>query len=1138
MRKLLFSALCLLACLLPLHELHAQADATNRQTSLWIFLNNGEILSYTAAAIDSITMTNENQTIWTDDTCYTIAVAEIDSVWYVSPVLRLIAPACDFGKVAVGNGKTMSVTLVNTGQYDESYTILTDGVFSAAGSGDEFIIAPGETHLIDVAFRPKNSTPYNGMLTLSSAAIDDGLLDFPLVGEGVATDSLEEDVAVATETLSLEVVLPEGISPEILTNFKVSNCNGDFPIDAETAARARRSSSNETVACVNTEVSKEGLQITSLVSKDDERPWLVTITTPFGVGKEFMEQRLSARSTAISLLMTDPMIITSNPNEYNNTLNELVHLDAFDHYVTKVQDMIKDAMNENGGKCPDFSTISRANIYSELASKSYDDRDLTKSGVSLDILYPQQADQNKASQASKDDTVAISKVIYKVRNNYKRVIHIYPSRIKMDVNNVRPEKQSDFTNTLLEICEHLLNDAELLKEEFVDYTVKPDKYKDKDEEELQKAKEKALKEAREEIDAFKGDVQELEKWLKRLGLDDYDSGIQLPYILNTQHSSYWKIVKGSLQGDDSSIFLTESEPIENAFDIVDEKTGEIKEEYDRIFIDVYGLGLSAGVTSWDNFTPKEKARAIIASLHGAYKDFIRPIIELVAGFQEIKKDLGKKDNYKYDMRYGARKQPEWALLCKLLRDFNEKGYTDELMKTWAEDKLEFFKDLAVYTYNVIGTEPEGDKKEDKRTYANLIYNIYKKWTKNSKSSDEFIKQFKERFNNFTYLKNANFASKVISVSEFGLDAAGAIEALVRSDMKSTFHITKSRDLGVTLLAPGAFDKTKTPSGVIHFVWDIHMGEFTFQPLSTLEFAIITPNGVVYEKPASLIKESYFDYDVSKLLSNKDAIEILWRVTVHHPQNTESEATRSDYRLFYSKLTGDMPEFKDLGLPSGTLWATTNLGATQASDYGNYYAWGETTGYDEGKRNFSWKSYKYSGDTNNSLTKYCTKKDYGNKGFTDGVTQLQGTDDPMSMKYGCFYSIPTKADWEELMTNCTWKRMGNYAMAIGKNGEHIYLPMGGCRQDFDLYDAGKDGYYWSSTLDEYSPDDAWFAHFNFGAHDQYDYYRCHGRNIRPVLHKDNKGISPASRKASKLSGIPMRKQEGGVVMETVSYPTTK
>ena len=1117
MRKLFFPALCLLACLLPLNGLHAQDNAANQQTNLRIFLSNGEILSYAATAIDSITMTKDSQTIWADDTSYTIPLAEIDSVWYISPVLRLIAPTCDFGKVAVGNGKKKSVTLVNTGQYDERYTLLTDGVFSAAGSGHEFIIAPGETHSIDIAFRPKMPSPYNGTLMLSSAAVSDGLLDLPLVGEGVAADSLEEDVAVPTETLSMEVVIPEGIAPEVLTNFKVSNCYGDYPIDAATAARARRAPSNETVACVDTEVSNEGLQITSLINKDDEKPWLISITAPFGVGKEFMEKRLSARSTAIALLMTDPMIITSDPDEFNNTLRELVQLKAFDHYVTEVQKVYETALK--GYMTPNYAVISRANVYSELAAKCLDDRDLTKDGVSLNI--------------EKQD---LTSLVYKVRNNYKRVIHIYPSRIKMDPNNIRPEKQSDYTYTLLEICEHLLNDAELLKEEFVDYTVKPDEYKDKDAEEKQRAKEAALQEAKDEIDAFKGDVQELEKWLKRLGLDNLDSGIQLPYILNTEHSSYWKIVKGLFTWEQSSIYLTESETIENAFDIVDETTGEIKEEYDRIFIDVYGLGLSSGVTSWSDFTPKEKARAIIASLHGAYKDFIRPIIELVAGTKEVINDIGEHDNYKYDMRYGARKEPEWALLCKLLRDFNEKGYTEKLQKTWDEDKLKFFQDLAIYTYDVILSEPKGDDVEDKRTYANLIYNIYKKWSKNPATSKEFRKKFKENVNSITYLKNANFASKVINAAEFGLDVAGATYALYKSNLKSTFHITKSRDLGVKLLAPAAFDKTKTPSGVIRFAWDIHMGEFTFEPLSTLEFAIITPGGVVYEKPAQLIKESYFDYDVSKLLSNKDAIEIMWRVTVHHPQNTESIATFSDYRLFYSKLAGDIPEFKDLGLPSGTLWATTNIGATQANNYGNYYAWGETTGYDEGKRSFSWKEYKYSGNTNNSLTKYCTKKEYGNKGFTDGITQLQGTDDPMSLKYGCFYSIPTKADWEELM-KCTWTRIGNYAKVTGHNGEHIYFPLGGYRQDYSLYDAGKEGYYWSSTLDENSPDDAWFAHIFYGSPDQYDYYRCHGRNIRPVLHKDSKGISPASRAASNTD-IPMRKQEGGIVIETVSHPTTK
>lgn len=1120
MRKLFFPILCLLACLLPLHGLHAQDNAVNRQTSLRIFLSNGEILSYPAAAIDSITMTDESQTIWADDTTYTIPVAEIDSVWYVSPVLRLIAPTTDFGKVAVGNGKTMSVVLINTGQYDENYTLLADGVFSAAGSGHEFIIAPGETHLIDVTFRPKGLSPYKGMLTLSSAAIDDGLFNLPLVGEGVAADSLEADTAVPTETQSIEIVLPEGIDPGILTNFKVSNYFGDYSIGETALARVRRSSSKESVVCVDAEVSSQGLQFMSLTNKDDERPWLTTITTPYGVGKESVDRRLSARSTAISLLLTDPMIITGNVAGLNNTLNELVKLKSFDHYVTEVQKLFE--ASAKGHYTPNYSVISKANIYSELSKKFLDDRDLTKSGVSLKI--------------SKQDQISLA---YKVVNNYKRVIHIYPSRVKMDVGNVRPEKQSDYTATLLDICEHLLKDADMLKEEFVDYTVKPDEYKDKGKEAEQKAKEEALEEAKKEIDAFKSDVQEIEKWLKALGLDDFDTGIQLPYILNTKHSSYWKIVKEFFKWEQSSIYETESETIENAFDIVDETTGDVKEEYDRIFIDVYGFGLSAGDTSWENFTQKEKIRAIIATLHGAYKDFIRPFIELVAGIQDAAEDIGQKDEYKYDLRYGARKEPEMALLFKLLRDFKDKGYIDELQKTWEKDKLEFFADLATYTIKTVLSEPKGEDAESKRTYANLIYNIYKKWTKTPVTSKKFREKFKENFNNITYLNNANFAQKVINISEFGLDGIGSTYALFKSDLKSTFHITKSKDQAVRLLAPAAFDKLKTPSGVVRFVWDIHMGQFTFQPLSTLEFAVITPNGVVYEKPAKFIRESYFEYDVSKLLnSHKDAIEIMWRVTVHHPSNLESEFTHSEYRLFYSKLVKEMPDFVDLGLPSGTLWATTNIGATQASDYGNYYAWGETTGYDEGKKNFSWKEYKYSGNTNNSLTKYCTQTSYGNKGFTDGITQLQGTDDPMSLKYGCYYSIPTKADWEELMTQCTWRRMGNLAMVTGRNGEHIYLPMGGYRQDYSLYDAGKEGYYWSSTLDEYSPDDAWFAHFYYGSADHFDYYRCHGRSIRPVLHKDEMGLSPASRAARKQAGIPTKKQEGGIVMETVSHPTTK
>ena len=39
------------------------------------------------------------------------------------------------------------------------------------------------------------------------------------------------------------------------------------------------------------------------------------------------------------------------------------------------------------------------------------------------------------------------------------------------------------------------------------------------------------------------------------------------------------------------------------------------------------------------------------------------------------------------------------------------------------------------------------------------------------------------------------------------------------------------------------------------------------------------------------------------------------------------------------------EYVDLGLPSGTLWAACNVGASKPSDDGQYFQWGDTQGLD-------------------------------------------------------------------------------------------------------------------------------------------------------------------------------------------------
>ena len=73
------------------------------------------------------------------------------------------------------------------------------------------------------------------------------------------------------------------------------------------------------------------------------------------------------------------------------------------------------------------------------------------------------------------------------------------------------------------------------------------------------------------------------------------------------------------------------------------------------------------------------------------------------------------------------------------------------------------------------------------------------------------------------------------------------------------------------------------------------------------------------------------------------------------------------------------EYVDLGLPSGTLWATCNIGATAPEGYGDYFAWGET----KAKSVYNWEKYKYAKgcfDEYPLLTKYCTDDSYGNNGF--------------------------------------------------------------------------------------------------------------------------------------------------------------
>ena len=191
------------------------------------------------------------------------------------------------------------------------------------------------------------------------------------------------------------------------------------------------------------------------------------------------------------------------------------------------------------------------------------------------------------------------------------------------------------------------------------------------------------------------------------------------------------------------------------------------------------------------------------------------------------------------------------------------------------------------------------------------------------------------------------------------------------------------------------------------------------------------------------------------------------------------------------------EWVDLGLPSGTKWATCNVGASSPEEYGDYFAWGET----EPKSTYNWSTYKWCNGSYNTMTKYCTDSYYGYNGFTDGKTELDSEDDAAAVNWGGSWRMPTFTQIEELFNNCSrqWTTLNgvNGTLVTGPNGNTIFLPAAGRRWDGDLSDAGSYGTYWSSSLHPYYDDTACYLYFNSGNWYWYSGRRYYGRSVRPV-----------------------------------------
>lgn len=215
-------------------------------------------------------------------------------------------------------------------------------------------------------------------------------------------------------------------------------------------------------------------------------------------------------------------------------------------------------------------------------------------------------------------------------------------------------------------------------------------------------------------------------------------------------------------------------------------------------------------------------------------------------------------------------------------------------------------------------------------------------------------------------------------------------------------------------------------------------------------------------------------------------------------------TEDDSKVHYFEDPYKGHEYVEIG---GLKWATMNIGASKPSDYGLYFAWGDTQGYTaeqvgsgEGQKYFGWADYKYVNGTSSPgpivMTKY---------NETDGKTILEAVDDAAVANWGGSWRMPTKADFQALgaAVNTAMTQVNNvYGILctdIEDSSKTLFFPAaGGCSEGSVTF-VGNSGAYWSSSLVPGFAFDGQSAYFfSITDFDVYGSGRLCGFAVRPVV----------------------------------------
>ena len=196
------------------------------------------------------------------------------------------------------------------------------------------------------------------------------------------------------------------------------------------------------------------------------------------------------------------------------------------------------------------------------------------------------------------------------------------------------------------------------------------------------------------------------------------------------------------------------------------------------------------------------------------------------------------------------------------------------------------------------------------------------------------------------------------------------------------------------------------------------------------------------------------------------------------------------------------DYVDLELPSGTLWATCNVGANKPTDFGLYFQWGDTQGYTKEQvlkdKHFDWVDYKWnpSGD-GKTFTKYTTT----------GAT-LELVDDAAHIHMGGSWHMPSPKQIKELLDNTTniWMTqdgVNGRLFTSNKDGsKSIFIPVAGGALNGLIYLRTIEANVWSSMLNMDGVDYGQYFYFNLFNTRLYSTSRYCGFPVRGVIDNNN------------------------------------